>query len=114
MKTMRTTTHKDEDIPATENMFSGLYLSGIVFKRIKRTVPVNNPTTEIVTYTVADNNDRYYYVDDYSPDTYYEVGENVQIPVYIKAYKKKSGDASYSLNVLKPFRASSLGRGEEF
>ncbi|MBQ7487741.1 MAG: hypothetical protein IJT77_09650, partial [Clostridia bacterium] len=61
-----------------------------------------------------DSNNRYYYVDDYSPETYYEVGQSVQIPVYVKAYKKKSGDASYTLNILKPFRASSLGRGEEF
>ena len=111
---MRTATRKTEDMPATENMISGLCLSGTVFKRIKRTVPVNNPTTEIVTYTVSDSNNRYYYVDDYSPETYYEVGQSVQIPVYVKAYKKKSGDASYTLNVLKPFRASSLGRGEEF
>ena len=111
---MRTTTCMTEDIPATENMISGTNLSGIVFKRIKQTVPVNNPTTEIVTYTFADNNNRYYSVDDYLLETYYEVGQSVQIPVYVKAYKKKSGDASYTLNVLKPFRASSLGRGEEF
>ena len=56
---MRTATRKTEDMPATENMISGLCLSGTVFKRIKRTVPINNPTTEIVTYTVSDSNTRY-------------------------------------------------------
>ena len=88
---------------------SGLCLSGTVTLRTKRDVPANNPTVEIVTYVLMDSNGRHYYVDDYSPSTYYEVGQSVILPVYIKPYKKKNGDASYSLNVLKPFRPSTVG-----
>ena len=108
---MRTAMHKP-DASVNEEAMSGPCLSGTVCKRSKRVVPVSNPTTEIVTYLIVDNNERYYYVDDYSPKEYYDLGQAVHIPVYIKPYKKKSGDASYSLNVLKPFRASSVG--EEF
>jgi hypothetical protein len=31
-------------------------------------VPRNNPTTEIVTYTVQDDSNRKFFVDDYAPD----------------------------------------------
>jgi len=109
---MKTTTHKTEDISSTVETISGLCLAGTIFKRTKREVSVKNSKTEIITYTVVDSNNRYYYVDDYSPAEYYDLGQAVQIPIYIKPYKKKSGEASYSLNVSKPFRASS--RGEEF
>lgn len=88
---------------------SGLFLSGEILQRSKREVPLDNPTTEIVTYLVVDEKDRHYYVDDYAPINYYEIGENVNIPVFIKPYKKKSGELSYSLNILKPFNHSTRG-----
>ena len=46
---------------------SGLVLKGTIVDRMRRMVPKNNPTTEIVTYTVQDEHDRKYYVDDYAP-----------------------------------------------
>ena len=91
------------------NEVSGLFLAGTVVQRTKREIPSINPTTEVVTYQIIDDKERYYYVDDYSPSEYHECGTKVCLPVYVKPYKKKSGDASYSLNVLKPFRPSSKG-----
>lgn len=88
---------------------SGLFLAGTVVQRTKREIPSVNPTTEVVTYQVIDDKERNYYVDDYSPSEYHECGTEVCLPVYVKPYKKKSGDVSYSLNVLKPFRPSSKG-----
>jgi hypothetical protein len=88
---------------------SGLFLAGTIVQRTKREIPSVNPTTEVVTYQIIDDKDHNYYVDDYSPSEYHERGETVCLPVYVKAYKKKTGDASYSLNVLKPFRPSSKG-----
>ena len=88
---------------------SGLFLAGTVVQRTKREIPSVNPTTEVVTYQVIDDKERNYYVDDYSPSEYHECGTEVYLPVYVKPYKKKSGDVSYSLNVLKPFRHSSKG-----
>ena len=64
---MKTATRKANVSTESDGMISGLCLSGTICKRTKRIVPVDNPTTEIVTYVVADNNERYYYVDDYSP-----------------------------------------------
>jgi len=87
----------------------GLCINGKIKQRTKRSVPVDNPTTEIVTYVVADDNDRLYYVDDFSPKQYYEIGEIVHLPIYVKPYRKKSGDLACSLNVLKPFQPSTKG-----
>ena len=83
---------------------SGILLVGTVIQRSKRSIPEDNPTTEIVTYTITDDNDRHFFVDDYAPESYYDMNARVCIPIYIKPYKKKTGEASYSLNVLKPFR----------
>ena len=88
---------------------SGLFLAGTVVQRTKREIPSVNPTTEVVTYQIIDDKDRNYYVDDYSPSEYYECGANVIFPIYVKPYKKKTGDVSYSLNIMKPFRPSSKG-----
>ena len=76
----------------------------------RRMVPHDNPTTEIVTYTVQDGYNRKFYVDDYAPDAYHELDSNVCFPVYIKAYNRKNGDPSYTLNIQK----RDLGRGERF
>lgn len=91
-------------------MLSGLILKGIIVDRMRRMVPKNNPTTEIVTYTIQDEHDRKYYVDDYAPTDYYDLGSPVSLPVYIKAYNRKNGEPSYTLNVQKMENS----RGEHF
>ena len=80
---------------------SGLFLSGIIVERTRRMVPRDNPTTEIVTYTVQGNNDRKFYVDDYAPEGYHDINSNVCFPVYIKTYILNNGEASYTINVQK-------------
>ena len=89
---------------------SGLILCGSVIDRTRRMVPKDNPTTEIVTYTVQDDNNRKYFVDDYAPEGYHELGEIVELRVYIKPYLRKNGETSYTINVQK------MGalRGEHF
>lgn len=88
----------------------GLSLSGTVIDRTRRMVPHDNPTTEIVTYTIQDGCNRKFYVDDYAPDGYHDLESDVCLPVYIKAYKRKNGDPSYTLNVQK----KDVTRGEHF
>ena len=52
-------------------------------------------------------------MDDFNPDNHFAVGENISIPVYVKAYRKKTGEPSYMLKLQKSdvFIAS---RGERF
>ena len=88
----------------------GLYLSGNVVDRTRRHVPKDNPTTEIVTYTLSDSSERKFFVDDYAPERYHEIGEYVVLPVYVKPYLKKNSDVSYNLCVQK----KSSTRGEHF
>ena len=96
---------------ATSNSaMNGLSLSGTVIDRTRRMVPHDNPTTEIVTYTVQDDFNRKFYVDDYAPNEYHDRNTPVCFPVYIKAYVRKNGEASYALNIQK----SDISRGEPF
>lgn len=96
--------------PVEEN-FSGLYLFGQVIDRTRRTIPTrNNSTAEIVTYTIQDTNGRRYHVDEYTPDEYYDLGEYAEIPVYVKTFKKRTGDIGYSFCV----QSQDFSRGEHF
>lgn len=88
----------------------GLFLSGTVIDRTRRMVPHDNPTTEIVTYTIQDNCNRRFFVDDYAPDDYHEINTSICLPIYIKPYSRKNGEPSYTLNIQK----SESGRGEHF
>ena len=86
--------------PQEEEVLSGLYLFGTVIDRTRRTINAKgNTTTEIVTYTIQDTTGRRYYVDEYSPEEYYELSEYAEIPVYVKTYKKRTGDIGYSFCV---------------
>ena len=82
-------------------MTPGLSLCGTVIDRTRRMVPHDNPTTEIVTYTIQDDYNHKYYVDDYAPGEYHDLNTNVCFPVYVKAYSRKNGTPSYTLNVQK-------------
>ena len=52
-----------------------------------------------MTYTIQDANGRRYYVDEYSPEEYYVLSEYAEIPVYVKTFKKRTGDIGYSFCV---------------
>ena len=91
---------------------TGLIIAGTVQDRTRRMVPADNPTTEIVTYVITDDSDKRYYIDEYSPSNYHEIGDFIEIPVYVKPYRKRNGDLGYSLNVQKAYHYQS--RGESF
>lgn len=91
---------------------SGLYVGGSILERRRRFISRdNNEKIEIVTYTVSDENDKKYYIEDYAPATYRDIGAQILEPVYVKPYKKKTGDLSYTICIKKNFEG---GRGEAF
>lgn len=97
---------------AESDELSGLYVFGQVIDRTRRTIKTRNGgSAEIVTYSIQDNNGRRYFVDEYTPEEYYELGETVEVPVYVKTFKKNNGDVGYSLCVQQQFGPS---RGEHF
>lgn len=98
------------NIPPPPPRSYGLLLNGIIIDRTRRHVPRDNPTTEIVTYTLSDNNERKFYVDDYAPAEYHDLGEYVSLQVYVKPYLKKNNDVSYNLCIQK----KPSTRGEHF
>lgn len=93
---------------------SGLYVFGHVIDRTRRNIKTRNGgSAEIVTYTIQDNNGRRYFVDEYSPEEYYELGESVEVPVYVKTFNMNSGDVGYSFCVQQQF-GPGTSRGEHF
>ena len=91
----------------------GLYVIGSITNRTRRYITTNaNPNTEIVTYTILDEHDHRFYVDDFAPTSYYEISEAVTLPVYIKPYKKKNGDAAYTLCIQRNYHP--ITKGEAF
>ena len=108
---------KKKEQTTTSNR-TGIFFAGVVEERRKRMVPKDNPETEVVTYTFYDEESRQsYYIDDYGPDSYLEVGEYVELPIRIKAYVHKgTGKPAYSMTIRKSFTKSSRnnGNGEVF
>ena len=97
-------------IPTDE---TGLFLVGKVADRVKKIVTAQGIEVEVVTYTVMSDAIHRYYVDDFDPEKYYSVGENVSLPVYVKAYKKKNGEPSYMLKMMKK-EVVITSRGQHF
>jgi len=89
---------------------AGLTVAGVVKERRRRRVPLDNPQHEIVTYTLVDDNDSVYFVDDFEPEKYHNIGDYVMLPVYIKAYIKRNNQASYTICTRKDYQT----RGEAF
>ena len=91
---------------------SGLYVGGIVKERRRRFITrSNNEQIEVVTYTLSDEGEKNYFVEDYAPSAYRDIGSQIVVPVYVKPYRKKSGDLSYTICIKKDFVS---GRGEAF
>ncbi len=94
-----------------ETQLAGLVLIGTVVDRARRMVPKDNPTTLIVTYTVDDGMGRKYFVDDYAPKGFFEIGMYINVPVYVKAYTKRNKEPAYTINIQKELVSE---RGERF
>ncbi|MBQ8945317.1 MAG: hypothetical protein IJ058_14550 [Lachnospiraceae bacterium] len=91
---------------------SGLFIFGFVIERTRRTISTrDNTQTEIVTYTIQDNDGHRFYVDEYAPKDYHDIGSFVDLPVYVKTFRKRNGDIGYSFGVQA---TSSQTRGEHF
>ena len=112
MTRKQSNTNNQAQTPTAERpQFGGLVLMGTVVDRTRRMVPKDNPTTIIVTYTVDDGMGRRHYVDDFAPESYYDVGASITVPVYIKTYTKRNKEAAYTINIQKEIVSE---RGERF
>ena len=55
--------------------------------------------------------DRRYYVDEYSPASYFDLNKYVEIPVYVKVFQKRNGDLAYSFCVQQKLAPVLKGAG---
>lgn len=84
---------------------TGLVLFGVVSGRSKRFVGDKN--IEVVTYRINDGSSTYF-VDHWKPDSYYELGCEISLPVIVKPYVKNTNVyLNYAIRTDKCF-------GEEF
>ena len=88
----------------------GLFVSGVVEDRRRRYIQRGESSVEIVTYTLRDDTERRLFLEDYAPGNYRNIGDQICVPVYIKPYRKKNGDLSYTISIKKDFET----RGESF
>lgn len=89
----------------------GLFIGGTVRDCRRRYINKSgSDQIEIVTYTLADSNDRHFYVEDYAPTSSRSIGDQTVVPVYIKPYRKSNGQLSYTVCIKKEFQT----RGESF
>lgn len=99
--------------PSSSKPDPGLFVTGTIANRTRRYISTrNNSNTEVVTYTITDDHDRRYFVDDFAPSSYFDVSSPVTLPVYVKPYLKKNGDAAYTLCVQKDYLP--ITKGEAF
>ena len=92
---------------------AGMYVVGKITNRTRRYITTSsNPNTEIVTYTIIDDHERRYFIDDFAPLSYYEVSSPVTLSVYVKPFVKRNGDASYTLCIQKNYHP--ITKGEAF
>ena len=89
---------------------AGLTVSGVVKERRRRRVPLDNPQHEIVTYTLVDDSEGIYFVDDFQPDKYHNIGDYIMLPVYVKTYIKRNNQPAYTICTRKDYQT----RGEAF
>lgn len=73
---------------------AGLFVRGQVVRRSKRAIGSDN--TEVVTYGVM-LEDRTVDVDDWRPEAYFDIGEEIEVAVVVRAFNSKSGRACYNL-----------------
>lgn len=110
---MPTRRKNDTANPSNVNSNPGLFITGTIANRTRRYISTrNNSSTEVVTYTIADNHERRYFVDDFAPSSYYDISSPVTLSVYVKPYLKKNGDAAYTLCVQKDYLP--ITKGEAF
>ena len=90
---------------------TGLYVGGTVQECRRRFINrENNERVEVVTYTVSDDGNKSYYVEYYAPSSYRDIGSQLLEAVYVKPFRKKSGDLSYTIVSKKIFRTAGVSR----
>lgn len=102
-------------VKTAEEKPGGIYVIGKVKYRSRRNVPKDCPEHEVVTYVIESESGKSNYVDEFDPDSYHNIGDYVELPVYVKSYvSKKTGAVGYSLSVQKEFKGPKRIQGEEF
>ena len=84
-------------------------MSGTVSQRSKKFI--GEDKKEVVTYLVSTNNG-YFFLDEFLPQIYYRVGDQISVPVNCRAFTKKNNRLGLSFTVRKGY--SITLSGEDF
>ena len=82
------------------NVIEGLSLSGTVSQCSKKFI--GEDKKEVVTYLVSTSNG-YYFLDEFLPQSYYRVGDQISVPVNCRAFARKNNRLGVSFTVRKDY-----------
>ena len=80
------------------NVIEGLSLSGTVSQRSKKFI--GEDKKEVVTYLVSTSSG-YYFLDEFLPQSYYRVGDQISVPVNCRAFTRRNNRLGVSFTVRK-------------
>ena len=82
------------------NVIEGLSLSGTVSQRSKKFI--GEDKKEVVTYLITTSNG-YYFLDEFLPQSYYRVGDQISVPVNCRAFARKNNRLGVSFTIRKDY-----------
>ncbi len=82
------------------NDIEGLSLSGTVSQRSKKFI--GEDKKEVVTYLVSTSSG-YYFLDEFLPQSYYRVGDQISVPVNCRAFARKNNRLGVSFTIRKDY-----------
>ena len=82
------------------NVIEGLSLSGTVSQRSKKFI--GEDKKEVVTYLVSTSSG-YYFLDEFLPQSYYRVGDQISVPVNCRAFARKNNRLGVSFTIRKDY-----------
>ncbi len=69
-----------------EEFTKGLYLIGTIANRSRKLIDDKGKKNEVIYYLIQTGSDEYYFVYDFEPKSYHEVGEEVSLPIISHPY----------------------------
>jgi hypothetical protein len=82
------------------NVIEGLSLSGTVSQRSQKFI--GEDKKEVVTYLVSTSSG-YYFLDEFLPQSYYRVGDQISVPVNCRAFARKNNRLGVSFTIRKDY-----------
>lgn len=90
------------------NVIEGLSLNGTVTQRSKKFI--GEEKKEVVTYLISTNHG-YYFLDEFLPQSYFRIGDQISVPVSCRPFARKDNRLGVSFTIRKDSGITLSGEG---